>query len=469
MRARLWRDAGSRLKNFKEKIMDILLIHCPDDYETPMKELDWYSPHNLLCLKTYVEQFGFKVKILDGQTMSADKIIEVIKKANAGMIGLSFTCISTQNLDRLTAAGKNSGAIIIVGGQAATPLARQLLANNMNIDGVVLYEGEEALLALAKGKPFNEIPNLAYRIKDGIYLPEINSIKHFSLADAPIPDRENINLLKYISLFQDNPLSYVFNYKRPTNAYTKRGCRKRAAGKPCSFCSRIDIVCNAYSPEKAWQEYSYLAELGFDYVVDFSDDYIFGNWLKKFAQLCYKKGTPGIKLRVYANPEDMTEENIKYLYDIGVVTCLLGIESGNEKIRKLNGKNFSNRKLLKAAESFGRYGMKIADAWVLGMIGETERSLSDTLRLSEQINDNCETEISYWNILTPLPGSLAWNMLMRDEQLNKKYSAEYHLDLTELEKEFVSRFTKVSYEHLQDFRKQMAGKSKLGSREFTKK
>lgn len=357
-----------------------------------------------------------------------------------------------------------------MGGQAATPLAKEILEGNPYVDGVVRYEGEEAMHSLAEGKSFEETPNLAYRKGSEIFIPLDKDIRHFPLRYAPIPDRglPGVNLEKHIEIFQkDNNGIYPFD--RITNAYTKRGCRKRLHGKGCSFCSRVDRNPSVYSAEKAWDEYHMLWEkYGIQCVFDYSDDFIYAGWLKQYSELCKERGNPGPELHVFGCVEDMTEENVQRLKEIGVTAILLGIESGDERVLRENGKKHSEKDILDAAERLGKAGIRLYEAYVLGLIGENEESIENTVRVSNEVRKRCQTEISYWNICQPLPGSRIWNMLMEVPELKEKFGHTYHLDLEELRREHIKRHTQISYEKLEAVQKERSESSRAFSREFKK-
>jgi radical SAM superfamily enzyme YgiQ (UPF0313 family) len=94
--------------------------------------------------------------------------------------------------------------------------------------------------------------------------------------------------------------------------------------------------------------------------------------------------------------------------------------------------------------------------------------LAKTKAVSEEIKKVCETEITYFNICTPLPGSRIWGMLMEDPELKRELSLTYHLDPTRLEQEFVKRFTSVSYDYLKKMRAGWVMAGKRVSTEYTK-
>lgn len=74
--------------------MKIQLIYTPEDQESLMKEAKWYPPMNLMVLGTYLKEAGHDVEILDGQLLSREEISE---KINSSLVGISFSCLSTNS------------------------------------------------------------------------------------------------------------------------------------------------------------------------------------------------------------------------------------------------------------------------------------------------------------------------------------------------------------------------------------
>jgi|GEM_PF-1126080 radical SAM superfamily enzyme YgiQ (UPF0313 family) len=451
----------------------IQLIHCPDDYITGAHEKSWYLPLSLIFIATYLQQKGVEVEILDGQTLSVEEIIDRI---DAPLVGANFSCISSRSMDRIAEAAKRKRALFVVGGQAATPLARQLLQFNSNIDGVGLYAGEETMLALSQGKPYAQVPNLAFRNNHGIYVPQPCDIKQFPLENAPLPNRsiKGIDLARCIDAFQKDTEGKGYPYKTIATTYSVRGCLRRlknaqGENRACSFCSRIDDVMSIRKAEDVWEEFQRLAQSGIEMISDFSDN--FSPLLGKLSAVCLERGTPWKYLRYYAEVANLTPDHIKKARMLNTNAILLGIESGDEKVLRLNGgKAYSHEFVLERMHMLKDAGIYAAPAYVLGMIGESKESVKKTVALNKAIQNLDATEISYVNILTPLPRSYAWQALMqKDKMLAKKYAGTYHINTDELERAFVDCFTSVSYDYLRKTKQKMLADCRIASTEFLKK
>jgi len=448
-------------------MVDIQLVKAPCK-ETGMPEDRWYTPMNLLWLGTYLEEQGYKVEILDGQHLSTEQIKE---KLNAPFVGISFDILSTASFEEIVEDAKRKESVVVVGGQAATPLAEVLLRKNPNIDFVVRYDGEESLRQIVEERKPRIIHNLTYRRKGQIVS---NPDVEVDLTTLPIPDRSLINLEDYIQDFQriKEAQNLPLSYNRPTNTYTKKGCPIRINGHGCSWCSRVDKRFREKTPQQFFDELRYLSEeFGIDHVSEFADDFLRNRndgWVGELEKIM-EKSPLSMGIRIYTSVRNISEINVKRLKRIGVDTILLGIESGNDLILRQNGKHQTRKQVIEACELLRNYKISVSPAYILGLIGETWDSIQDTISLSEQVSDICQTEISYWNPLTPLPGSNAWNILVQNEEFRTQFGDEYRLDPIELQKQHLQNNTQLGiddYERLLEIRELRVSKATIASKEY---
>lgn len=448
---------------------DIQLIKTPSP-NTGMPQQGWQPTLGLLWLATYLKQKGIESEILDGEIMSKE---EILSKLESPYVGLSFDIMSTDSFDEIVKKAKEIGATTIVGGQAATPLAKLLLKQNLGIDYVVRYDGEYALESILRGENPKHIPNLTYRVGRNSIIsnPDIE----LDLTQLPIPDRDLIPLEDYIKNFQKLKVKegLPFSYDRPTSMFIAKGCPVRREGKGCSWCARIDKTHRRKTPQQFIDEINYLMDrYGIDHITEWSDDFLSNkadSWLEEVDRI----GTPSnLKLRILSSIRYMSEKNIKHLRNIGVETILLGIEGGNDKVLRLNHKYQTREQVIEACRSLGNNGIKVSPAYILGLVGETWDSLEDTRSLSEQVNTVCETEITYWNPLTPLPGSPAWNLLIKIPEFKNRFGNTYRFDTEELVKanlRFNTQLGSDSFERVLEFREKRLKDANIQSREYVGK
>jgi radical SAM superfamily enzyme YgiQ (UPF0313 family) len=362
----------------------------------------------------------------------------------------------------------------VAGGHLATALARSLLAGNRDLDAVVRYDGEKALLGigecLRRGRAIGEsVANLAFR-RNGEVIE--TPVREVDLKKLPLPRRDvaGVDLGVYFRNFQStkHQLRLPFTYCRPTNTYSHKGCPFRIKNKGCSFCSRVDTRFRQKRAAQVYEEYAYLAdECCVDHISDFSDSWVSTPFLRQLAEQYDCRGPVGATLRVYGDVRLITRENARIMRQLGVDTVLLGIESGDERVLRMNGKPTSRQQILSTVRLLAANSIKVADAYVLGLIGETRESVRSTVEIARELRRLCETEISYWNIMTPLPGSQVWRFLEAMGAVD--YGKGYHLPTSDLERIAVDRLCslgRTGYEYLIDVREQMLAESRMASAEF---
>lgn len=419
---------------------EIQLVSAPVDAgKIPLYEDGAFAPMGLIWLGSYLQHKGLSVEIIDGQHTT---LSELTSKLSAPIVGINFNIQSAHSLDDVAANAKAKSSIVVVGGQAATPLAHELLTNS-NIDYVVKYDGERALELLAEGRDIKTIPNLVYRTNGQIV---DNPVQLMDLTRLPPVDwgLRGIDTKNYWGRFQDILKTVRTNHKhqRPLSAFTKKGCPYRQRGEGCSFCSRVDDSLRDKTPGQVYDEFSYLARLGADRIEEFSDSWLHDRkWLRELAKLVEVRGHLGVPVRVYADTRHIQNEEVTNLMRaIGIDGVVLGIESGNEEILRQNGKPNTAEQILRCADLLGRAGIMASPSYVLGLIGETKETVEDTFRIADEINRRVQIEMSYWSVATPYPGSKIYRLLTADPSMKAKHSG-YQLNATELERDFIDRFT----------------------------
>jgi radical SAM superfamily enzyme YgiQ (UPF0313 family) len=99
-------------------------------------------------------------------------------------------------------------------------------------------------------------------------------------------------------------------------------------------------------------------------------------------------------------------------------------------------------------EHLAACGVKVVASFVLGLPGETARSLQKTMALARELlafGNIVETSTS---IMLPIPGSRAFSMLSARPGLCSKYSSDL-FDLEELKYDWISQFTRTTPDELE--------------------
>jgi radical SAM superfamily enzyme YgiQ (UPF0313 family) len=312
---------------------------------------------------------------------SRNKLIKAAKEFKPDLIAISCLTNLYPWLKQISEIFKKElGNIpIIAGGIHPTILTSRVL-RDCHVDFVCRGEGEECLSmlcdALENRKDFSKIPNLAYINEDGMIIA--NPIKNLlqNLDELPYP------------------------YKRPFYKYgcfSKRIyiCASRGCPYNCSYCfnpvnkklnngkgnwHRLRSVDSLLDELRYFYEkYKYKEIFFYDDVFAFSK-----KWLREFAPK-FKKHI-ALPYKCLLRPDYINEETIALLAESGCIYTDIGIESGNEEIRRrIMNRDISNDTIIKSAKLLKKYGIKFTTLNMLGVPGETKDTLLETYSLNKKI------------------------------------------------------------------------------------
>lgn len=386
---------------------EIQLIKVPID-RNYLNVDNWYMPLDLILIANSIKEHDVCVDILDGTHLSTEEIIKNLNP-KAKFIGLTYTCCSIVSLNKILNEAKKLGLFTVIGGQAATADAEELIKDD-RVDLVVVNDGESSLHSLIEADSLScnilrKIPNLVFSNGNGLERTKI-TLKDITYSDTLKRDVGRLNPTEYIESFHKSNTLKNIVADRPINIFSKRGCNKK-----CSFCARVDKCLRMRSPGKFLKEIINLADkYEIDYVVDTSDTWIQNDWLEEYEVEFRRKAPSKIRMMIFADARDINPQVCKKLTRIGIDNVLLGVESGSESVLSINQKKMTRKEILTAVQNLINTGIKVSCSFVLGLPTEDEVSLTETknlaLRLMEYDGVRC-----YFNILIPLPGSKIWKEL----------------------------------------------------------
>jgi radical SAM superfamily enzyme YgiQ (UPF0313 family) len=101
-------------------------------------------------------------------------------------------------------------------------------------------------------------------------------------------------------------------------------------------------------------------------------------------------------------PDTITEEKVKLVKEMGCVAMSIGIESGNEEIRrKVLNRQISDQQIEKSFKLINDYGIRISTFNLIGLPGETRENVFQTIELNRRLN----AQSANVYIVYPFPGS----------------------------------------------------------------
>ena len=452
--------------------MNILLIACP--------KLEWMQdskgtiPVPLLYLANVLHQAGFSSHILDLSVVKSNpevdpfdnlmlKINNAISNLDPAIIG--FNCFVSQHLPLIMRIAKRvrkalPNVHITIGGTHPSIFFKDILANCLEFDSVIIGEGEEQIVALAncvkkKINNFDKIHSFAYRINGTVVFNK----RHSYISDLDqLPD-SSWDLINFSDYFSDhsswhNPKKHDIRISVPI--LTSRSCPFS-----CNFCACHATMGRRFrkrSPKRVVGEIEHLhREYGINYF-GFIDDNV--NLDKSHVmEICEEimrrrldiqfEPTCGLHLA------SMDEDIAKALSKAGCVFARLPIEHGNEYIRnKIIGKNLKREQIFRAAQSLRKCGMRISTMSIMGFPEDTPQTLQDTYDLLMEL----KADLNYVFNLIPFPGTKVFEQAKREGLLLSTFSEEQiwkgEIDLDPVQKaqQYYLKPKNMSFEELDYFR-----------------
>ncbi len=296
----------------------------------------------------------------------------------------------------------------VLGGLTASAFAEEILENFPAVDFIVRGDAERPLAGLTRrllDAPSGEMPDLAD-------VPNLSYRLNGEVVGRPIgycAASEDLDTLDYVDLrFLDHHREYMVHEYLVTDVEaaraaletdpylgrwiaTARGCKYE-----CSYCggcrsahaalaNRQGIVPR--SPEVVVDELAYLADR---HVIQASLTYDIAEmgrsyWRELFSLMRKRDVHIGLYNECFQMP---SLQFIKYFarsVDLEHSCIALSPLSGSERVRRLNGKHFSNMELINLMDTLNLHNLFALIYFSLNLPGENEETLQESIALAQQM------------------------------------------------------------------------------------
>lgn len=400
-------------------------------YPSSVTKSENYSsepPLGLVALYSSLRKGNRKnIKLLDSTIMTQTQIEAEIETRKSNLVAISCTSFNYSNAIKIAEIAKNNSSLVIVGGIHITFLQNQILKKikegKRPFDFLVAGFGEPVfdslITSLKKGNPLNKIPNLSYfdneRIKKN--KKKVNTYKQDPLMN-PI-NYEIVDLNKYNPKFKR--FGNLENIHSVGSIFTQRGCPYKG-DKQCLFCSiERHNIRRSYSLIRN-DLISLMDQHNIDHIrindADFTKNV---KHMRSIANISKNISHNSKKLSFYCfiRSNEINETTLALLKEINVIAVLIGYESGSDEMLNSIQKNTSVIQHLNATQLLMQNGIDVVSgSFVLGGIGESGKTLYETLRFIEKLRAIGNVRSLAATPLIPLPGSLAFTRLL--ETLEKE-------------------------------------------------
>ncbi len=393
--------------------MRVLLVNpfYPID-ETPS------PPLGLAFIAAALEAAGLEVKICDYVLFPYDREIlateiRAFKPAVVGLTSVTMTLDAAMEVVR-DAKTIDPTVITIMGGPHVTFRAEATLTENPELDAIVLGEGEETVVKLVRAidqdQAWHSIQGLVFRdttriIHTGQKPPGID------IDQLPLPARHLLPLGRYKALNLSISMT------------TSRGCPFK-----CIFCvgrKMVGAKVRYRDPIKVVNEMAALAAYGFSQI-NLADDLFTANTAHCNA-VCNEIIARGLKLKwtSFARVDTVTLPVLQKMNAAGCTAVSFGVETGSPAILKTIRKGITLDQVVSAVKLCTRAGLQPHASFILGLPGETEQTLAETLAFGEHLE---KLGVSYgFHLLAPFPGTeVRENCAGYDIRITTDDWREYH-------------------------------------------
>ncbi len=376
----------------------VLLVNPP--------EASWFTYPSLalLYLGGGLQAAGYPVEILDGNAGTDLRRRLVRRLGNDGerrpVVGFTANVTTWHTVRRLCRFTRRLApeALIVVGGPHPTCVPEATLTPD--VDVLVLGEGEETLVELLSGRPWEEIPGLAYCENQEVKVsrrPPPENLDHM-----PLPAWHLVDLRRY-----RHP------WRQPTGfLVTSRGCPYR-----CLNCTKAvhGTRYRTQSVSRVLREVEHLVDrVGVREIQVWGDNFtlqpervkeicrgiIGGGWSRRVRF--------GLPNGIRGDIDDV--EMFELLARANFYYAGIAFESGNQEVVYQLGKELDLERARETVNLARRVGLRVGAYFMLGLPFESLEQMEETIRFACSLPvDHC-----YFFMTVPLPGTGLYDMVARE-------------------------------------------------------
>jgi radical SAM superfamily enzyme YgiQ (UPF0313 family) len=350
-------------------------------------------PLGIAYIAAMLEKNGVTVKILDSPALEIDHetVKNEIKKYSPDIVAVTSVTPTIESALKTAQISKEAcpSAFTVLGGYHPTFTYQEILKNDF-VDIVVCGEGEQTMVelvdAIEKGQDLRDVNGIAtknFKTAPRNIIEDLDSI--------PFPARHLLPMDEY----------KILNMKLTTGTIVSgRGCPYK-----CSFCASSAMhgqKLRLRSAENVVDEMEHLVNDHNIEMVAFMDDTftLNKNRVYEICEIIKERGLDnywGCTARV----DTISEELLKTMKDAGCITMFLGVESADQQLLNEVNKKININRIKKTFELTKKYDMRTIASVVLGMPGDTKRSILSTIKFVKTL----EPSYAVFSLATPYPGT----------------------------------------------------------------
>jgi radical SAM superfamily enzyme YgiQ (UPF0313 family) len=401
---------------------------------TPMKVLFIWSDVNtfyprghihmgIAALSAYIKEAGHSTELLHVcKPLEREEFLGILERAKADIF--AFSVMTNQFPNSVILAGwareRFPNTPVLFGGHHPSLAPEEVLAVPA-VDMVCLGEGEEALRELldrmGAGRDYSDILNLWVKKNGAIARNELRPLNN-ELDKLPFLD---MDVFRLEEAFKGEDGMFI-------NVMAGRGCPFG-----CTYCCNPAMarlyrgkgpMSRIRSVDRTLEEikhhigrhpritYVNLCDETFNYRKE---------WVAEFCAR-YKKEI-GLPFSIMARPEKMDDDIARTISDAGCELISIGVESGNEELRRrVLKRNMTDEQIINAFALADRYGIHTSLFAMFGLPHETPEMMQQTIDIMKR----CKPNVVQRSIFYPLPATELYEECVRRGWMTDETSTSYY-------------------------------------------
>ena len=347
-----------------------------------------FPPLGLGYLAAFLRSHGVSVRLVDCTFMRLDEALREVRASQPRIIGVQVMFSMRDKALEMVRLLRGDCELLVAGGPLATSNPKEFLSS---FDVVVIGEGEWTLLelvhALEEGVGFQGISGVVFKKNSVVRRTPARPFIQ-DLDSLPFPARDMFDNGAYMDYYRKK-----FGYTT-TSVMTSRGCPFR-----CDFCSR-PVFGNSFrarTPANVADEVELVRRLGYERVW-FADD-CFTLDRKRLLSVCDElvRRRANVGWECLSRVDTVDSEAAERMKRAGCLRVFFGIESGNNSVLRMMGKQATVEQAREAVRVFKRAGVQTGAFFILGYPGEDDGTVLDTVDFASSLS------LDYLSFTFPYP------------------------------------------------------------------
>ena len=355
-----------------------------------------HHPLGLLYIASVLLNNNHEVQICDELVGQNPELF--IKAFAPQFVGISVRTPAFTRAIEIADIAKKNGATIILGGPHVSALPEESLRASESVDGVIVGEGEYALLDLINATDWSVVSGLVYRKNNQIVSNKVTQFIN-NLDSIPFPARNLLEEKSYYGIPE-----YGFIVPNGQNFWTI--CSSRGCPYLCTYCSSSNIFGRKFRFRSAKNIFDEIL-LGYNQGVKnfvFVDD-SFGLNKEISTELCNLIIDNNLKIKWCCQTRvTIPIETMVLMKKSGCILISFGVESGSEKVLKNIKKGTTLNLIKKGIENAKKAGLLVKAYFIIGLPGEGSEEFKESLSFARSI----DIDYLWLSSLRVMPGSELW-------------------------------------------------------------